>query len=219
VVTFGVQRSAIVQGRVADGALQVRTPDAEYSVQLRVLGEHNLHNALAACAAGHALQIPVPAIVAGLAEYSGAKGRLQVKPGRNGSKVIDDTYNANPDSVLAAIDVLGAMRGTRILVLGDMGELGAEGVALHTQVGAAARKAGIDRLLALGELSKAAVAAFGSGAAHFADLDALCAALAPQLDRAVAVLVKGSRFMRMERVVERLVEPGAATAHVPVGDR
>jgi UDP-N-acetylmuramoyl-tripeptide--D-alanyl-D-alanine ligase len=218
VTTFGMQRSAIVQGRVADGALQVRTPDAEYRVQLRVLGEHNLHNALAACAVGHALQIPVPAIVAGLAEYAGAKGRLQVKSGRGGSTVIDDTYNANPDSVLAAIGVLGAMRGTRVLVLGDMGELGAEGVALHTEVGAAARKAGIDRLLAIGELSKAAVTAFGSGAAHFADLDALCAALAPQLGPSVTVLVKGSRFMRMERVVERVVDSGAATAHVPAGD-
>jgi UDP-N-acetylmuramoyl-tripeptide--D-alanyl-D-alanine ligase len=211
---FGMQRPAQVQGRVSGGGLEVRTPQEAYRVELRVLGEHNLRNALAACAVAFALRIPAAAIVQGLAEYTGAKGRLQVKAARPGCKVIDDTYNANPDSMLAAIDVLSAMPGRRILVMGDMGELGADGAAMHADVGVAARKAGVDRLLALGDLSKAAVSAFGAGAEHFGDADALCAKLEVALTRGDTVLVKGSRFMRMERVVERLVhgQPAGATA-------
>jgi UDP-N-acetylmuramoyl-tripeptide--D-alanyl-D-alanine ligase len=219
IVDFGMQRPARVRGRTDGGALEVRTPDGEYRVELRVLGEHNLRNALAACAVGHALKVSVPAIVAGLHEYTGAKGRLQVKSGLAGSRVVDDTYNANPDSVLAAIAVLGGMPGAKILVLGDMGELGAEGRALHAEVGAAARKAGVDRLLALGELSAAAVSAFGSGAEHFAEVDALCEKLGRMLSGSETVLVKGSRFMRMERVVERLVNAGGQRAgRVTAGD-
>jgi UDP-N-acetylmuramoyl-tripeptide--D-alanyl-D-alanine ligase len=200
-----------VQGRADGASLQVRTPADAYTVQLQVLGEHNLRNALAACAAGYALQVPVAAIVAGLSDYTGAKGRLQRKAGRCGARVIDDTYNANPDSMLAAIAVLAALPGPRILVLGDMGELGPQGRALHAELGAAARRAGIDRLLGLGELAAAAVSAFGSGAQHFADVDALCAKLDAMLTGDETVLVKGSRFMRMERVVERLVHANGAT--------
>jgi UDP-N-acetylmuramoyl-tripeptide--D-alanyl-D-alanine ligase len=219
IVDFGMQRPARVQGRASGSALEVRTPAGEYRVVLGVLGEHNLRNALAACAVGDALKIPVPAIVAGLGEYAGTKGRLQVKAGTAGSRVVDDTYNANPDSVLAAIAVLAATPGPKILVLGDMGELGAEARALHAEVGAAARKAGIDRLLALGELSAAAVSAFGAGAEHFGDVDALCAKLGTMLSGNETVLVKGSRFMRMERVVERLVHPGGQRAgQVTAGD-
>lgn len=209
---FGMQEQTEVHGRADDGGLVVKTPGGEYRVRLQVPGEHNLRNALTACAVAHALGIAPAAVIAGLAEYAGTKGRLQAKAGRAHSRIVDDTYNANPDSVLAAIAVLARTPGTRILVLGDMGELGREGRALHADAGVAARHAQIDRLLTLGELSAAAAAAFGAGGEHFDEVDALCARLVPMLDGNTTVLVKGSRFMRMERVVERLVEPGAVHA-------
>jgi UDP-N-acetylmuramoyl-tripeptide--D-alanyl-D-alanine ligase len=209
IVDFAMHRPAQVQGRSRGATLAVRTPAGAYDVQLRVLGEHNQRNALAACAAGHVLEVPIAAVVAGLSEYSGAKGRLQVKTGRAGAKVIDDTYNANPDSVKAAIAVLSGMPGTQVLVLGDMGELGPGAPAMHAEVGSAAREAGIERLLGLGELSAHAVAAFGPGAQHFADVEALCDQLDSTLTGSETVLVKGSRFMRMERVVALLEAPAA----------
>ena len=219
IVDFAMHRPAQVQGRSRGATLAVRTPAGEYEVQLRVLGEHNQRNALAACAAGHVLEVPIAAVVAGLSEYSGAKGRLQVKTGRAGAKVIDDTYNANPDSVKAAIAVLSGMPGTQVLVLGDMGELGPGAPAMHAEVGSAAREAGIERLLGLGELSAHSVAAFGPGAQNFADVEALCDQLDSTLTGSETVLVKGSRFMRMERVVERLVQAnGAAKARALAGD-
>ena len=153
-----------------------------------------------------------PAVVRGLAEFEGTKGRLQRKRCRGGGVLVDDTYNANPDSARAAIAVLAAAPGTRILVLGDMGELGSEGFALHAAVGTAAREARIDRLLTLGELSEAAASAFGAGAQHFRDVETLCAALEGMLGADVTVLVKGSRFMRMERVVWRFIDGGPADA-------
>jgi UDP-N-acetylmuramoyl-tripeptide--D-alanyl-D-alanine ligase len=125
-----------------------------------------------------------------------------------GAALIDDTYNANPASLHAAVEVLAAEPGTRLLVLGDMAELGAEGGALHAAAGREAREAGVDALLAVGPLSRQSADAFGSGAMHFDDVDALVAALKPLLGGDVTVLVKGSRSMRMERVVEALVAGG-----------
>jgi UDP-N-acetylmuramoyl-tripeptide--D-alanyl-D-alanine ligase len=219
VVDFGLDQPAEVHGQweAADGGslVTVTTPDSSYQARLHVPGVHNVRNALAACAAAHALRIPWRAVARGLAEFEGAKGRLQNKPCRGGGVLIDDTYNANPDSARAAIAVLAASAGTRILVLGDMGELGPEGRSLHEAVGAAAREAGIERLLTLGELSEAASAAFGAGARHFRDVDELCAALEEVVGRDVTVLVKGSRFMRMERIVWRFIDGGPAAA---VGD-
>jgi UDP-N-acetylmuramoyl-tripeptide--D-alanyl-D-alanine ligase len=206
VIDFGMERPAAVRGRHAGGVLSVRTPAAEYGVRLAVPGLHNARNALAACAAAHALGVPPDAVVRGLEEYAGTKGRLQHKAGRGGVELIDDTYNANPDSTRAAIAVLAAQPGTRVLVLGDMGELGGGGPALHAEMGAEAKRAGIDRLLALGELSAEAVRAFGAGARHFTDIEALCTELNALLAPGITILVKGSRFMRMERVVARLVE-------------
>jgi UDP-N-acetylmuramoyl-tripeptide--D-alanyl-D-alanine ligase len=215
VIDFGFDQPAAVRGRPVGAALSVRTPAAAYELRLRVPGLHNAHNALAACAVAHALGMPAAAVVRGLQEYEGTRARLQRKAGTGGSLVIDDTYNANPDSVRAAIAVLAAQPGMRILVLGDMGELGAEGPALHAEAGAEARRAGIDRLLALGPLSGEAARAFGAGAQHFTEVDPLVSALSPVLRAGVTVLVKGSRFMRMERVVSRLAdgEPVAAGDH------
>jgi UDP-N-acetylmuramoyl-tripeptide--D-alanyl-D-alanine ligase len=132
------------------------------------------------------------------------QGRLQKKTGKRGAIVLDDTYNANPDSVIAAIDVLASAAGKRFLVLGDMSEVGAHGAAFHAEIGRYARASNIDRLFVLGELCTHAAAAFGEGAQHYGDVDALLAALQPCLAASVTVLVKGSRVMRMERVVQAL---------------
>jgi UDP-N-acetylmuramoyl-tripeptide--D-alanyl-D-alanine ligase len=173
-------------------------------VRLQVPGAHNVRNALAACAVGHVLRIAPQAMARGLAEFEGATGRLQRKPARGGGVVIDDTYNANPDSVAAAISVLAATRGRRVLVLGDMGELGPGAAALHAEVGDFAKAAGIDALFALGTLSAHAVAAFGPNARHCSSVEELVDAIRGELGPNVTVLVKGSRFMRMERVVASL---------------
>ena len=130
-----------------------------------------------AAAAAHALGIAPVTIAAGLSAYEGTKGRLQRKAGPDGCVVIDDTYNANPDSMQAAIAWLAGVPGKRILVLGDMGELGAESDDLHAEIGEFARERGLDALFALGDASAGAVRAFGDGARHFEDIDALVAAV------------------------------------------
>jgi UDP-N-acetylmuramoyl-tripeptide--D-alanyl-D-alanine ligase len=210
ILDFALDQPASVTARcalTADGStLAIRTPAAEYEVRLQVPGLHNARNALAACTVAHALRIDPADVVRALGYFEGAKGRLQRKPAKAGAVVIDDTYNANPDSVRAAIAVLASAAGTRVLVLGDMGELGADAAQMHTEMGELAKGAGIERLFTLGELSEQAVRSFGSGGQHYRDLDALCQALQAMLAPGVTVLVKGSRFMRMERVVECLVE-------------
>jgi UDP-N-acetylmuramoyl-tripeptide--D-alanyl-D-alanine ligase len=219
VIDFGIERPAAISAQYelsGDGTLvTVRTPQTQYLVRLGVPGAHNVRNALAAAAVCHVLGIRTPYITAGLSNYAGTSGRLQRKRSRSGAIFIDDTYNANPDSVMAAIDVLMLSQGKRLLVLGDMGELGEAGEELHAEVGAHARRAGVDQLFTLGTLSQAAANSFGPRARHFQDLDALCAALDQALTSDATVLVKGSRFMRMERVVQRFVngEPHAHGSH------
>lgn len=191
--------------------LTLDTPQGRVETTLQVPGDHNRRNAAAAAAAALALGIPPAAIARGLAAYAGTKGRLQVHACLMGASLIDDTYNANPDSVLAAIGVLAARPGTRILVLGDMGELGPEAPALHREVGEKARAAGIDRLLCLGEMSVNTVQGFGQGstpnaAMHFERIEELLAEIEQALGPDVTVLVKGSRFMQMERVVQSFME-------------
>lgn len=208
VVDFGFTVPAAVSARyelTPSGSLVTfRTPAVQFVATLRVPGMHNVRNALAAVACAHVLDVPAAAMAAGLAAYSGVKGRLQRKAHRSGALVIDDTYNANPDSMRAAIAVLASHPGRRILVMGDMGELGTEAAALHAQIGEYARHEGVDALFALGDASAGAARAFGGGARHFSEVGELAAELSPQLGPDVTVLVKGSRFMRMERVVEAL---------------
>jgi UDP-N-acetylmuramoyl-tripeptide--D-alanyl-D-alanine ligase len=146
-------------------------------------------------------------VTAGLAGFSGVKGRLQRRAGLRGALVVDDTYNANPDSMRAAIDVLSGVPGRRIFVMGDMGEAGEAAGQFHDEIGGYAKSHGIDRLLCLGELSAAAAHNFGEGGEHFSRIDSLLKTLTAELDANVTVLVKGSRFMRMERVVTALLEP------------
>jgi UDP-N-acetylmuramoyl-tripeptide--D-alanyl-D-alanine ligase len=141
------------------------------------------------------------------------QGRLVRHRLPSGALLIDDSYNANPDSVRAAIDVLARMRGERWLVLGDMGEVGAQGPAFHREVGEYARSAGLDRLYATGTLAREATTAFGRGAVHHAGVPELAVALAHEMHQGVTVLVKGSRFMRMERVVAALTGESAGDAH------
>ena len=210
VIDFGFAPDNLVRGR-AQGhpfgtVLSVTLPGAQFDIALQVPGEHNAMNALAAVAAAHALGLGREAIVSGLAGFTGVKGRLQRKRAQHGSTFIDDTYNANPDSVKAALAVLAALPGKKTLVLGDMAELGLDAASMHAEIGRVARHAGVDRLLALGELSHETVRAFGPGATHYTDLDDLLNELDHSLDADTTVLVKGSRFMRMERVVERFLE-------------
>ena len=212
---FGLRAPATVAGKVRPqawgNAIDVATPEGSTSVELRMPGRHNAANALAAIAAATAAGASLDAVAQGLAAFRPIAGRLQPKTGRNGATLIDDSYNANPDSVGAAIAVLVHAPGAKWLVLGDMGEVGDQGPAFHREIGESARAAGIDRLLTLGELTPHAVDAFGPGAEHFASGEELVAAIACDMTRDVTVLVKGSRFMHMERVVAAL--GGAAEGH------
>jgi UDP-N-acetylmuramoyl-tripeptide--D-alanyl-D-alanine ligase len=177
-------------------------PDGVKEVQLQVPGEHNVRNALAAAAVAVALGIDAEAIASGLSAFHGVKGRMQKKHGRREATLIDDSYNANPDSVRAALAVLAKAVGTKILVLGDMGELGGSARDFHERIGTEARMAGIDKLLALGELSVHAAKKFGPGGRHFKKIEELLAEVESLLKPGATMLIKGSRFMQMERVVK-----------------
>jgi UDP-N-acetylmuramoyl-tripeptide--D-alanyl-D-alanine ligase len=144
------------------------------------------------------------AIASGLGEFCGVKGRMQKKPGLNGATLIDDSYNANPESVRAALSVLAEASGKKILVLGDMGELGGSAQVFHERVGVESRLAGIDKLLTLGELSAHTAASFGPGARHFDGMEELLAEVRELLAPDVTLLIKGSRFMKMERLVKSI---------------
>ena len=182
------------------------TPAGRIAIQLNLLGQHNVANALAAAAAALVLNVPLDAIAAGLAALQPVAGRGKSLAGHNGALIIDDSYNANPASVRAAIDVLACLDGRRVLVLGDMGELGATEQQAHQQIGAYARAQGLNGLYATGKLSSLAATEFGDGGRSFADRTALAVALKTELDPATRVLVKGSRSAGMEEVIAVLVE-------------
>lgn len=187
-------------------AFHLHTPSGSTSVQLNLLGRHNVANALAAAAAAHALGIPLEFIRSGLERLRPVKGRAvaQLTPG--GLRVIDDSYNANPLSMCAAVDILAGFSGRRLLVLGDMGELGDWAVEGHRQVGAYA-VGKVDGLYAVGPLMAHAVAAFGEGAKHFADQQGLIDALRQEARGETTLLIKGSRSAAMDKVVAALCEP------------
>ena len=214
-IEFGLDEPADVtasyKARALESAIVLKTPRGNAAATLCAPGVHNVRNALAAAAGALALDVPVETIAAGLARYAGVKGRLQVKRAAQGAKLIDDTYNANPESMRAAIDVLALSAGRKVLVLGDMGELGSLASELHTELGTYARDAGVDRLLTLGEHSRRAAAAFGAGASPYTRIEDLLVELGAELTPDVTVLVKGSRFMRMERVVQAIAAHGVGT--------
>ena len=208
IITFGLGANADVHAQyvIDDGAMQLQlsTPKGQAEVRLHVLGEHNVRNALAASAAAIALGVSLGHIAEGLGNFASVKGRLNWLQGFNGARLIDDTYNANPDSMRAAIDVLSAQQGESVLVMGDMGELGEDAADMHAQIGLYAKQKGIKQLLATGELSAHAVSSFGDNAQHFSTKEALASTVLPHMQDGITVLVKGSRFMRMEQVVAQL---------------
>ena len=188
--------------------LTLQTPAGAAPVCLRIAGRHNVKNALAAAACALSAGVPLAAVVKGLQDFEPVKGRSRALSLTNGRlSLVDDTYNANPDSVRAAIDVLAELPAPRLLVLGDMGEVGNQGLEFHAEVGAYAAQRGIDVLFTLGEMSVHAHRAFGTvRAQHFADMTALQAAVLAVWHSVSSILVKGSRFMKMERVVDALVQ-------------
>jgi UDP-N-acetylmuramoyl-tripeptide--D-alanyl-D-alanine ligase len=206
VIRFGLEQQAEVSATFKlqpfGSEIEMATPTGKFAVALPVPGEHNVRNALAAAAVTQALGVDNATVAAGLAKVSSVKGRLQKNPCLHGATLIDDTYNANPGSVRAAIAVLAGTPGKKVLVLGDMGELGENARALHAEIGAAAKAAGIDLLFTLGDLSAAAAQAFGEGGRNFEYIEDLLHDIENLLAPDVTVLVKGSRFMQMERVVK-----------------
>lgn len=207
--SFGIDRAADVQGKVRQHGLEtdleLSAPEGSATIRLRIPGRHNARNAVAAAAACLAAGLPLAAVAAGLHAFAGVKGRLQRRAGKRGAEILDDTYNANPDSVRAGIDVLAATVGRKLLVLGDMGEIGEASGQYHDEIGGYAKSQGVDRLFALGDAAQQAVRNFGEGARHYCNIDKLIAAVDKDLGPETTVLVKGSRFMKMERVVDALV--------------
>ncbi len=206
--SFAIDGAADVVGKVRqhglETAVDLSAPEGEVHIALRIPGRHNARNAVAAAAACLAAGVPMAAVVAGLESFSGVKGRLQRRAGQQGAEILDDTYNANPDSVRAGIDVLASTIGRKLLILGDMGEIGEACAQYHDEIGGYAKSQGVDLLFALGEATKAAVRNFGDGARHFCHVDKLIAAADKELGPDTTVLVKGSRFMKMERVADAL---------------
>ena len=177
------------------------------AIALPLAGIHNVRNACAAAAIALALGVSAEQIKRGLESVAPVSGRLQAVPGANGATLYDDSYNANPLSVVAAGEFIASLPGRTWLLLGDMAELGDDAKEMHRGVGAALRRAGVDRLAATGGLSTATVEAFGDGADWYPNVNALLDAVLPQIGADDVVLVKGSRSMRMERVVDGLRAP------------
>ena len=207
---FGLPASAVhvLQATWADAQWQLRmqTPAGEFNTTLNVAGQHNLHNAMAACACAVAVGVPLNVVAQGLAQFEAVNGRSRAMViVRDGHIItlIDDSYNANPDSVRAAIELLAQAEGPRLLVLGDMGEVGDQGPAFHAEVGRYAQELGVDNVFTLGDLSVHTAQAC-KGAQHFTDMARLTSRVQQMLPKTRTVLVKGSRFMRMERVVQAL---------------
>ena len=220
-------QQASVTGRLLNnGHVEVQTEQGTIEIQLKTLGSHNVRNALAASAVALAAGVSLKKIQQGLEAFTPVNGRMQAKPMDSNHTLIDDSYNANPDSVRAAIDALKLAGNSSWLILGDMGEVGNQGPEFHREVGTYAASQGVDRLFALGEQCKFAIAGFEdskkalsltSSSQHFVDIDLLISTLRNDLQnqalhssRHLNILVKGSRFMRMERVVQALLEEAKA---------
>jgi UDP-N-acetylmuramoyl-tripeptide--D-alanyl-D-alanine ligase len=225
IVTFGVHSRAdfaaknVFQG-IERGEFATRftlsSPLGERAVMLKAGGAHNIVNALAAAAAAGAAGASLEDIVLGLADFRAVSGRLQLKAGTRGSWIIDDSYNANPSSVRAGLEVLRSLNGITWLVLGDMAELGDVSHDSHAHIGSYARDCGVKRLFAVGPLSSRAVETFGSGGEWFADADSLTRRLQAELSPGVTVLIKGSRINRLERVVQAVTGGGTGSAFGPM---
>jgi UDP-N-acetylmuramoyl-tripeptide--D-alanyl-D-alanine ligase len=226
VLSFGLSAQANVRAEDIHGqpehaptatVFSLITPQGRARVELPLPGRHNVLNALAAAAAGLALGLDVAAIAAGLGQVRPVAGRLSWMSTPQGARLLDDSYNANPTSLRAALDLLAGLPGSRWLVLGDMRELGGDEASIHEEAGRSARLLGIDRLYTVGALAQHAAAGFGAQARHFPSAEALIEAVREALGETdagqVALLVKGSRSSRMERVVAALTGTTVAEAH------
>jgi UDP-N-acetylmuramoyl-tripeptide--D-alanyl-D-alanine ligase len=203
-------RAAVVVWQSGAWQFTLKTPEGTAPVNLHIAGRHNVKNALAATACALAAGVPLAAVAQGLVAFEPVKGRsraLVLHTATDEITLVDDTYNANPDSVRAAIDVLAELPAPRLLVLGDMGEVGNQGPEFHAEVGRYAAECGIEALYTLGDLCVHSTKAFGS-ARHFEDMDSLLASVTAQVGQFRSVVVKGSRFMKMERVVQALLSRG-----------
>jgi len=187
-----------------DNTVSIHTPLGEFEVKLQLLGLHNISNALAATAAAIACDIPLYSISRGLEKVSAIAGRLEIKNGVYGCRIIDDTYNANPTSLKAAINVLKGFPGKHFCALGDMGELGKNAIEFHGKSGELLKKAGIDKLFTIGELAYESSKKFGSDAFNFEEFESMSASIKAELDSDSTVLIKGSRYMHMEKLVNKL---------------
>jgi len=212
VLTFALSGAADVTAAASWNGqaweVAAKTPAGPLKFILHIAGRHNVKNALAATACAIAAGVSPPCIAAGLSSFAPVKGRSRATSVEwQGHKItlIDDTYNANPDSMQAAIEVLADLPRPRLLVMGDMGEVGDQAARFHADAGRQARARGIDRLFTLGEQSRGAAAAFGEGR-QFSGMTELCAAVLEELPRAVSILVKGSRFMKMEQVIQAITQ-------------
>ncbi|MEE9310439.1 MAG: UDP-N-acetylmuramoyl-tripeptide--D-alanyl-D-alanine ligase [Cocleimonas sp.] len=217
VFTFGINNESTISGRLlSDGGLMIKAGSNEVRANLKLLGRHNAMNALAATAVSTALGIKLDTIIEGLESLQSVKGRLAPVSGINNSQVLDDTYNANPDSAVAALDVL-AQRKNTVFVLGDMGELGENAEKMHESIGEKAKVVGINSMYCLGDYSAKACKKFGVNGKSFSEMDALLSSLKKHIEDSDAsdademtILVKGSRTMRMERAVDALSQEDAA---------
>ncbi len=210
IVTFGLTGTADIYATSVEKNgmthINLNTPRGKISFDLNVLGLHNLRNALAASAVAYVSNISLDNIAKGLTAFAGVSGRLTRRKGINDALVIDDTYNANPDSMRVAIDVLVAQTGKKLMVMGDMGELGDAAAELHAEIGAYAKSAGVQAFYTLGDMTLKAAKAYGQNAQSFTEIEALVEALKSAMNKQTTVLVKGSRFMKMERVVNLITQ-------------
>ncbi len=204
VITFGINNEATISGRLlSDGGLVIKAGVQEVRANLQLLGRHNALNALAATAVCTALGIKLETIVKGLESLQPVKGRLAPVAGIYNARILDDTYNANPDSARVALDVLAGQKNTAF-ILGDMGELGDDTLKLHGQIGEQAKRVGIDKMYCLGKYSAKACEKFGKNGHSFKEMDDLLESLTSNMSENMTILVKGSRAMKMERAVEAL---------------
>ncbi|MFV2061372.1 MAG: UDP-N-acetylmuramoyl-tripeptide--D-alanyl-D-alanine ligase [Gammaproteobacteria bacterium] len=209
-ISFGVNNEnadifAVVNKVSPNNDIRIVTPLGEFDVRLKLPGIHNVANALAATAAAIACDIPLYSIPKGLEKVNAIAGRLEIKKGVYGCRIIDDTYNANPTSLKAAINVLKGFPGKHFCALGDMGELGANAVELHGKTGELLKNAGIDKLFTIGELANESSKVFGENAFNFKEFDSMSSSIKAEVDNESTLLIKGSRYMHMEKLVNKLV--------------
>jgi UDP-N-acetylmuramoyl-tripeptide--D-alanyl-D-alanine ligase len=212
ILRFGLDNQAEVtadwQANDIGSQIDLHTPQGDTQINLGLPGRHNVMNALAASAAALAAGATLEEIRSGLQSMRSVAGRLQIKSGKAGSRIIDDTYNANPASLRVALDVLKNFGGRHYLALGDMGELGGDAIQLHREAGQVARDSGVDRLYTVGELARFAASSFGHDAYSYGDQPSMISALHDDLSTDVTLLVKGSRLAHMEKVVQALTANG-----------